>query len=259
MKTDDFKRHARAFNAISGALGIERESVSALLKKLWTAWETHPFFEEYYAGGWTGKLDVGPLDPNLYDPMALAVFTHEIGLRGHPESYIVDTLRGLIASIGWGERTLGDFGGIIPMPDDFPSDYIGSCRQVVISHSPKGSGNAYECRLELRRLLPRRLHHWITAARRANARPKWRFLPLMSGVERRDRSQWPAWYKDNTKAQLFLYHADPYRSLTDQARAQIKDYMPLESFWKAATGRVRALKVKDLVMRQLELDLFERH
>jgi hypothetical protein len=43
--------------------------------------------------------------------------------------------------------------------------------------------------------------------------------------------------------------------LTDEARAQIRNYTSLESFWKAATGRVRAVEVKDLVTHQLELGL----
>jgi hypothetical protein len=256
MNPHDFARHARALRAISDALDIRPEQVPALLQELWAAWEAHPFFEEYYAGGWSGKLDAGPIEPRLYAPVALAVFTHEVGLRGHPESYVVSTLPDLIASIRWGERTLGDFAGVIPVPDDFPSDLIGSCRQVVISHSPKGAGNAYECRMELKRLLPRKLHRWIVLARRVNSKPKWQFLPMPPpGVGREDKSWWPDWYKDNTKGQLFLYHDAPYRSLTDEARAQIRDYTSLESFWKAATGRVRAVEVRDLVTHQLELGL----
>ncbi len=108
MKTHDYATHVRALRAISDALDIEPEEVPALLKKLWAAWQAHPFFEDYYAGGWAGKMNMGPIEPKLYSPVALAVYTHEIGLRGHPESYVVSPLPDLIAGIRWGERTLGD-------------------------------------------------------------------------------------------------------------------------------------------------------
>ena len=89
-----------------------------------------------------------------------------------------------------------------------------------------------------------------------NSKPKWYFLPEPPlDTKKMDKSWWPDWYKDNTKAQLFLYHDDPHRSLTGEARAQIRDYMSLENFWKAATGCVKALEVRDLVTRQLELRL----
>jgi hypothetical protein len=200
--------------------------------------------------------------------VAVTVFTHEAGTRGD-ESYIISTLEDLIASIAWGEKSLGQFAGIVPVWDGCP---VNPYRQVVWSFSPKGSGNAYECRCELKRLLPRKMHRWIGEARRANRRRKYDYLGcyrpfpgLDASAEavqehetwlkaaRRDRALQPAEFREMRLGELWLKWDVP-----PEVRAEMARYMvsgdPFD-FWRVATGRVKSVEVKDLVVYQLEMEL----
>lgn len=269
----------RAVEAISAALDIESGRVFERLAKLWAEWLVHPDYVDWIRRDY---------EPDILSPFAVGVFTHEEGIRGS-ESYIVSSLRDIISAIDWGERTLGEFHDIVPIWPEFNLPPIARYRQVVLSASPKGAGNAYECRMELKRLLPDCLHKWLTWARKTNRRPKYELLEVLAtcnldrSVSRRevvtwmkDQANWPDWYAGHTKAELVTLGCeimpDGYwgRLLNKQGRSdvirgnrilppdvlvQIRVYIDPMDFWRAATGRIKSTKVADLVIHQLELGL----
>ncbi len=142
----------------------------------------------------------------------------------------------------------------------------------------------------LKRLLPSRLHRWLSWARWATGSrfPKYELLGGLAvaalGLENRraliawmkDRSNWPDWYAEHTKGELMTLGSelmpDGYwqrlldsdgrtdivggnKVLPPEVLSQIRAYMAPMDFWRAATGRVKSTEVANLVTHQLELGL----
>ncbi len=221
---DEIRRHARAIRAIADAAGIEPAEVPAFLARLWEGWENHPAYP-----GWCDPGEIGFAPRvDIYNPIAVAVFEHELG-----RSYIISDLQDLIASLEWGRRNLGEFAGIEPIPPDFP---VSRWYTLVWGQSPRGRGNAYLSRRALKKYLPPHLHRWVNKARWYNTRPKSVLLE-------------PGEQTSKTKKELFIE-----RLLTPEVREEIARYIDPNDFWRAATGRVPAEEVPDLFkVRQLEM------
>lgn len=227
-----------------------------LMAKLWTAWKAHPDYENYYK--WAKEWGMNVPTTTLY-PVCVAVFKHEEGIRGDT-SYMIGTPVEMLRpnNLDWAESTLGEFRGLAPLPSDIRLEPQSVIRNSYIANSPMRGGNAYECRIVLKVLLPAKLHKWVNLARKTNSQPKWKLLPVPPpGQDRKDRSWWPAWYKDNTKAELFLrgYEqvAAPALCLPPEVRPAIEHYMTLEDFWNAATGRMKSTDVSLHVTHQMDL------
>ncbi len=126
------KAVAVATQTISTTLDIEPGQVFDHLAGWWAGWLAHPDYQ-----AWVADRRYGPYEPGVFAPVAVGVFTHEEGIRGS-ESYIIDTPQGIIASIGWGERTLGEFAEIAPIWEGVSLPPFARYRQAVLPASPRG-------------------------------------------------------------------------------------------------------------------------
>lgn len=188
----------------------------------WDAWRVHPDYPASCAH-----------DPA--DPEVVAVFSHPPGKKGCTESYVIAPLADATSpnTRRWAQRTWdGRLARIDPISDDIPVSpyYTG-----FISNGLKGAGQAYQARQRLRELLPPQLRPLISRARSWAARPKWWFLPPTPEVHPRQRSTWPVWYTQATKAQLIIEHK---LFDDDKQRQQLERYIDAEAFYRAASGQV---------------------
>jgi hypothetical protein len=186
------------------------------------AWESHPDYQP------------GPIP-------CVGVFSHDTGICGSTESYIIGGIQDVFANIKWGEEKLGKFTEVCPVWGGIPVDpYF----VTVLSTSLKSkAAQAKAARDELKRLLPRRLHRLISKARQANSKPKWLFLPPDVDAAA------PAWYTTSTKKELFVE-----RRLTQGDRDDLSRYIDPLAFYDCATGKIPHDKVKDFCLYQPRLD-----
>ncbi|MBU0493916.1 MAG: hypothetical protein KKB13_18870 [Chloroflexi bacterium] len=257
----------RFYVSVVATLGwtADRGSILLWLEQLWAAWQAHPDYEWYYQrDGYGFQI---PLV--WHSPVAVMRFTHDLGIRGN-WSALIAPLPDLLASRAWGERTLGVLAGVAPITPDLSVNRV---RIAVLQGSPKGGGNAVECRMVLKQLLPRKLHRLVSKARGTVRHPKWRYLPLELvapapiGLPREAREQLvrtpalqPAWYRDHTKAELFAWGADliPHETndqyyLTHEERQALAPYVDPLRFYQIATGQVRSIEVIGLVRHQRDM------
>ena len=235
-----------------------------LLKDLWDHWSAHPFFEEYYTEdrfGYAPRM-------HIFEPLCLATYKHERGVRGDT-SWSVGGLTEVLApaTLKWAGRTLGEFVGVEPVGDWVVMSNPIKYRMAMISNSPLAGGNAYECRMVLKGMLPRKLHPLVGKARRANSKPKYLYLGNVlaeAGVEgaeierqhklmRRKPSVQPVAYRSRSKGDLFLIYG-----LTDKERAGLSPYfVDLLDFWRVATGDVKSIDASQYVNQQLSFPGWE--
>jgi hypothetical protein len=263
--------NVRAFQVIHDVTGLDYVDIPAFLANCWKAWAAH---RDYEVGPYTSP----------YSPHVVGVFEHDVEKDGpgdEPESYIISPLMDVIASIPWGEKSLGPFKEILPIWSDCPVDPE---MILVWSHSWKGAGGAARCRWKLKELLPKEFHRWISKTRTANSSPKHKLLgkalatyehwdhrqfdeamtsraypedydgphrnwSLFSAMKT-DRNLQPDSYRKRTKAQLWI-------ELVLLAEVpEIVGWIDPEDFWRAATGRVKPNEVEGL-MRRRQPELFD--
>jgi hypothetical protein len=226
----------------AGRIGVAAGIARKIEDTYWPAWLEHP---DYHPSEFA--------DP--WNPTAVAVYQHE-NFQGHDESYMIAGISDLLApaQMKWGRRTLGTFSCIRPILDEIP---VHPTRISYISFSLKGSGRAYRCRMELKRLLPSKYRPLISKARQCARTPKSAYLSewLLNeragqAVNLRDRTSLPAWYTQTTRDAL------NYRKFLDQCGDQIRGietYITMDNFWMAATGKCHPDEVPGLVTHQIEL------
>jgi hypothetical protein len=238
---------------IMETLDVDYNEFKFLLKDLWDAWLAHPYFDEYYesdSAGWAPK-------DNLINPLCMGVYSHEEGLRGDT-SYIISSLSQVVrlACKEKVSKMLGKFQGVQPIWPDLRLSWHIKYRWAMISNSPLGSGNGYECReLLLKQLLPKKLHRAIRMARKQNRAPKWHYLPnvlddlgqdpvLMDiHAMARDRSLQPDEYRGTAKGRLFIKY-----TLTEAERYWLSFYFEdLYDFWRIANGSIKSIEARDLI------------
>lgn len=234
-----------------------------LIDVWWAAWRAHPKFAENNA-----RL---PTHPD--DPVVCGVWHHDPGIEYRTESYIIAPVRDVCspATQAWGKRTLGEFVAIRPV---LPGMDVHWCRQSQISYSIRGGGQAFACRMELKRYLPQRVHPLISKVRHVNRSGKWEWVRRWWEKERGVQS-WrdfhhnhnmkelaqrnkfeglvPAWYWDRTKEELILDYLLEHEA---ERLAVVARYMDPLQFVRCANGKVHPEEVKDYVTRQLPLPLF---
>lgn len=159
------------------------------------------------------------------------------------ESFILGSIGSILSSIAWGERTLGKFIGVIPLDHGVQirtDDFLGiKIRITYISQSLKSGGKAFRARMELKKLLPRKLCSLISAARKYSRHRLPGHHPANPGG--------PKPYK--TKYEYFISG-----DFVDQDRLNIlKTYVSLRDFWQCATGKVHPSDIKNYVTHQQEL------
>jgi len=217
--------------------------IARLIREVyWPAWREHP---DYYASEWC--------DP--FNPHAVAIYTHE-PYEGHSESCMIAGLSDLFApaQLKWGERTLGQFACVRPIPSEIP---VHPTRICYISWSLKGSGKAFRCRMELKRFLPRRYHSLVSLARscaktqKAMHLSEW-LLNERAGqhVNLKDRSALPAWYTSTTRDALNYAR---FLELAGDKTSGLETFITLDHFWQAATGHCDPGQVQNMVTHQMKL------
>lgn len=242
--TDDLPERALAEIAVirpAAALGMTPADLLALLPALWQAWAAHPAYPH-----WVEEFGT-PTD--MRRPVAVAVFRHEPGARGFTESYIVDTLSGLCASIAWGERNMGEFVEVCPVESHVP---VNLYYQLTINHSWKsGRARGYACRKQLKALLPSRLRSCVSQARRFRRMRKIDLATHLGWVGPDDYDHdlhqyigLPEAYHRLTKRDILVKHILP------QTFPEIADYMAYSDFWDAVDGTLNPNDIADLVMHQ---------
>lgn len=223
-------------------IGVAADIARLIEDTYWPAWVEHPdFHPSEFSDPW--------------NPTAVAVYRHE-EFQGHDESYMIAGINDLLApaQITWGRRTLGDFLCIRPILDEIP---VHPTRIGFISFSLKGSGRAYRCRMELKRLLPARYRPLISKARQCARMRKLAYLSEWllreragQAVNLRDRTSLPLWYTETTRDAL------NFQRFLDHCGSQLKGmevYITVENFWIAATGKCHPDEVRKMVTHQIEL------
>lgn len=212
-------------------------------------WCDHPDYDWWYkASSWGLTIEESP-----ESAIMLGTFEHEPGVEKRTESYIIGSLNEVLGQIDWGERTLGVFTGIAPLPHEIHLDPLSQIRNTYLSFSLKGSGRAYRARMELKRLLPRKLKPLVQKARRGNACPKWQFMDAemkaIKGIIRKPSLQ-PDWYRSKTKGQLWL---DSLARSEPGTFALLSKYIKPQDFWVCATGKIHPDDVHKYVATQMGL------
>lgn len=207
----------------------------------WEAWTAHPAYPHH--------IEIFGKPADLRNPVAVAIFQHDPGKHGFTESYIVDSLRGLCASIEWGERNMGEFVEVYPVEAYVPVDLY---QQITINHSWKsGRARGYACRQQLKATLPAKLRKYVSRARS---------FRRMRKIELAEHLGWathdtydhdlhqhvglPAAYHRLTKRDIVIKHILP------QEFPEIADYMQYDNFWDAVDGTLDPNSIKKLIMHQ---------
>jgi hypothetical protein len=208
----------------------------------WLAWERHPQF--------TGVKPKTAVEFWL-EPYMVGVYEHVPGRGGITESYIYGAPQTLAGSHDWALKTFAaQFKEIVPIE---PWMDIHTGRISFLSNSYNGAGGASECRMRLKSLLPKPIHRLIHRARKANRAPKWSLVRGLVGGD-----EWVSLngsevglgkgkydygrFSTVSKRDMFLHYM-----LAAEHRAVIRQYMSLEDFWLAATGRVHPDDIYSMV------------
>jgi len=235
------------------------DDVRLLLKSLWEGWFRHPDFDNYY--DWVVTKWNLPATMDILSPLCMAKYSHPEGIRGST-SYDIGTPKSLLIphELAWARRTLGELVGLEPLSPKIRLDPLVCIRRCYVSASPLRGGNGYECRIVLKALLPKKLHRWINAARKAKRRPKYVFLlnlsPEFHRIALQEPERWrevrkkkslqPPRFAAMTKGELFV------QELPLDVRQQLERYMSVRNFWLAATGAVASVDVGLMVTHQTD-------
>lgn len=215
--------------------------VEARIIELAAAWAAHPDYKS------AGSTDV-------HNPYCVGLYRHEPGREGRTVFCLVAPLASVIGKYAWCLSRMGEFIGIGPVPEEW---IIDPYRIGFVNNSPRTQASrGFFCRTRLREVLPGQVRKYITQARRVNRAPKTRFLPggytpVRDANGKVDRSVYrdaqsmvqpvPAWYRKQTKAEIWLS-----RIPSSDARV-IAAYLPLDAFWRAATGRMMPDKLEEIL------------
>ena len=214
----------------TGGRSVPRTQVADLLDlviRFELAWRNHP---DHYA---------------TFPPAAMSVWTHE-PYRGHTESYVMAGMTDVTspAHRKWGQRSLGEYAGIRPVPPEWPVDRQ---REIFLSYSLKGAGKAFRARRELKRLLPRKFRALVQRARYFSREKKYvAFKSLVGGLNPEITEEYRHTTADEYRFRLFTHHyADRLIGL--------EDYIDPRAFWVCAIGQVHPDEVIHYFTHQLEL------
>jgi len=239
-------------------LGAYCEAVTHVMRKIqiyWDAWQTHPDFARC-----SKEVPQKPADP-----VVMGWFRHdEPGLNKQTHSFIFTTMSDATspATVKWAQRALGTFERVTPIPHDMRG--ISATHQTFLTFSLRGSNRAFYARQMLKSLLPRRFHPMISDVRKWHGKPKWIYLAnnhpdwtTLSVQEkqrlRRTPSLQPAWYRNASKAQLWVTHTQ-YRHLL----IKLANYIDPTTFYACASGAIHPDHVPMYVVHQTSfLDIIE--
>lgn len=205
----------------------------------------------------------------------IIVYKHKPGVDKREYSFVVCSVGDLSIAYNWSTRTrIGDFAGVYSLPHWMNAD---PHQLTLYSYTHEGRARGFHCREELKRLLPTRLHRWVSKTRSAQKTRKLTYLatvfwklwelplpvPDMTTLMKMERSkQLPETYYKLSKAEMWVLKMK--RENKEDAQ-DINYFIRLEDFYMAATGQVEPLMVEPLFIRtpnrlsskqQVQLPLF---
>lgn len=253
----------RSFPPLSHALSgcNEREIVDALLgvedrlRCYQKRWLSHPQCQH-----WQSLPQMKWYDHN--DPanaQVIIAYKHKPGVDKREHSFVVCSVGDLTFAYNWSTRTrIGDFAGIYALPHWMNAD---PHQLTLYSYTHEGRARGFHCREELKRLLPTRLHKWVSKTRSAKKTRKLTYLatvlwelwklplpvPDMGTLMEMERSkQLPEAYYKLSKAQMWVLKM---KQLNAEDARDINYFIRLEDFYMGATGQVEPLTVESLFIR----------
>lgn len=214
------------------------------VKEYFERWKMHPAFNS--AMEMFGKQD-------WWNPKVIYAYKHEEIFKGYPYSYMFGNLMDLASpsQYNWALRTFkAEFSHIMPVDNETP---LSIKRIGWISNRPS---NDCAARFHLRKILPSKLHKYISIGRSWKRLKKSHFLRMAvlrgeipnEALTQSGKSFQPAWYREKTKKEFVLQ--DPENQGLFRA---VSDYMPPETFYDIVTGNIDYHSIDGLVTHQLKL------
>ncbi len=227
---------------LAEAAGVGIEEIASGGIEAVASWCEHPDFDWYCQNRIWHNNEPGPMDCQM-----IAIYTHPPGKGGLTESVFFGNLAELVNNLAWCEYMLGEFTRLESIPHDFRVDNLPlfGIRAMHISNSYLGSGKAYGCRMELKRLLPSRFRGFIAAARRAKNKPLGRAV--------RNPATGLPWHDFSTKKEKFIrmdapgQDADLWRELTG--------WISHSDFFDCSIGKHEPHLVRTFVLHQPDFGL----